>query len=104
MVKTRPVILEPVCTSPTERRPAAHEGETAQRHQYAMAHSQLGVPTAPTQTTGSGARMCTWKTEVGVERVMSRAMQRSREVDMEVDKVAATARQTTPVASHDDLC
>ena len=41
---------------------------------------------------------------MGVERVMSRAMQRSREVDMEVDEVAATAQQTTPVASHDDLC
>ena len=91
MVKTRLVMLELACTSPMERRPAAHEGETARRHQYTMVHSQPGAPTAPTQTTSSGARTRTWKTEVGVEQAMSRAMERSREVDMEVDEVVVTA-------------
>ena len=95
-VKPRPAMLEPACTSPTEHRPASHEGETARRPQYATAQSQPGAPTTPTQTTGNGARTCTRKAEVGVERAveraMSRAMERSREVDMRVDEVAATAR------------
>ena len=104
MVKTRLVMLEPVCTSPMEHRLAAHKGETARRHQYTMAHSQPGAPTTPTQTTGSGARTRMRKAEVGVERVALRARERSREVDMEVDEVAAMARRTTPAASHNNLC
>ena len=50
VVKPWPAMLEPACTSPTEHRPAAHEGEMAWWPQYTRAHNQPGTLTAPTQT------------------------------------------------------
>ena len=99
-------MLEPAYTSPTECRPAAHEGEMVRRPQYAKVHSQPGALTAPTQTTGSSARTHTWKTEVGVERAMLRARERSREVDMEVDEDASgeSQRLALKALAEDEAC